>query len=87
MTTGSFKVRVLFCGCRYGFGSSLWLKVQELAVAITFKECGKVFCINGRYRFHGSKLRTHGLPGVVVAGFGVGTAGKETFAKTRVITL
>ena len=43
MTTGSFKVRVLFCGCRYGYGSSLWLKVQESAVAITFKECGKVF--------------------------------------------
>ena len=60
----------------------MWLKVQELAVAVTFKEGGKGFCTNGRYRFHGSKLRTHGLPGVVA--FGVGAAGKETFAKTRV---
>ena len=36
--------RVLFCGYRYdyGAGSSLWPKVQELAVAITFNEGAKV---------------------------------------------
>ena len=53
-------------------------------LAIIFKGGWKGFCINDHYRFHGSKLRTHGLPGVGAVGFGVGAAGKETFAKTRV---
>ena len=37
-------IRVLFCGYYYdyGVGSSLWSRVQKLAVAITFNEGAKV---------------------------------------------